>query len=144
MIEDFGIAPLADETVRDSRWRSLEDRYDRRSTLIPSQLPLGQWHAYLGDRTVADVMLDRLVHHSYRLVLKGDSMRKHRGSALKSASPTTHAAAHLFEFPGVWFYPLVARRVFLHTRATQISHTLLTFLTRREAHHLSRTGCLVV
>ena len=73
MIEDFGIAPLADETVRDSRWRSLEDRYDRRSTLIPSQLPLGQWHAYLGDRTVADAMLDRLVHHSYRLVLKGDA-----------------------------------------------------------------------
>ena len=51
----------------------LEDRYDRRSTLIPSQLPLDRWHAYLGDRTVADAMLDRLVHHSYRLVLKGDA-----------------------------------------------------------------------
>jgi len=72
VIEDFGIAPLADETVRDSL-EILEDRYDRRSTLIPSQLPLDRWHAYLGDRTVADAMLDRLVHHSYRLVLKGDA-----------------------------------------------------------------------
>lgn len=87
VIDDFGIAPLADETVRDLL-EILDDRYDRRSTLITSQLPLDQWHAYLGDRTVADAILDRLVHNSYRLVLKGESMRKHRASALKSASPS--------------------------------------------------------
>jgi len=49
---------------------------------------LDQWHAYLGDRTVADAILDRLVHNSYRLMLKGESMRKHRGAALKSAEPS--------------------------------------------------------
>ena len=53
-------------------------RYDRRATLITSQLPIDQWHAYLGDRTVADAILDRLVHNSYRIVLKGESMRRHK------------------------------------------------------------------
>ena len=54
----------------------IDDRYDRRATLITSQLPLDQWHAYLGDRTVADAILDRLVHNAYKLALAGDSMRK--------------------------------------------------------------------
>src|SRR5690606_32365649 len=53
MIDDFGLTPLADENVRDLL-EILDDRYDRRSTLITSQLPIDQWHAYLGDRTVAD------------------------------------------------------------------------------------------
>ena len=48
---------------------------------------MDQWHAYLGDRTVADAILDRLVHNSYRIVLKGESMRKQRGIALKPATP---------------------------------------------------------
>ena len=65
----------------------LDDRYDRRSTLITSQLPIDQWHAYLGDRTVADAILDRLVHNSYRLVLKGESMRRH-----KTVGTQTHCA----------------------------------------------------
>ena len=77
VLDDFGIAPLADEAVRDLL-EILDDRYDRRSTLITSQLPIDQWHAYLGDRTLADAILDRLVHNAYRLTLKGDSMRKHK------------------------------------------------------------------
>ncbi len=77
VLDDFGLAPLSDETVRDLL-EILDDRYDRRSTLITSQLPIDQWHAYLGDRTVADAILDRLVHNSYRLVLKGESMRRHK------------------------------------------------------------------
>jgi DNA replication protein DnaC len=85
VIDDFGLAPLADETVRDLL-EILDDRYARCSTLITSQLPVDQWHAYLGDRTVAEAILDRLVHNSYRLVLKGDSMRKHRGLALSATS----------------------------------------------------------
>jgi DNA replication protein DnaC len=87
VIDDFGIAPLADETVRDLL-EILDDRYDRRSTLITSQLPVDQWHACLGDRTVADAILDRLVHNSYRLALKGDSMRKQRAGAPKSTPPS--------------------------------------------------------
>jgi len=87
VVDDFGIAPLADENVR-NLLEILDDRYDRRSTLITSQLPVEQWHAYLGDRTVADAILDRLVHNAYRLTLKGDSMRKQRGVALKPSTPT--------------------------------------------------------
>lgn len=88
MIDDFGLAPLTDETVRDLL-EILDERYDRRSTLITSQLPVDQWHTYLGDRTVADAILDRLVHNSYRLVLNGESMRKRRGSAAANASSKT-------------------------------------------------------
>jgi DNA replication protein DnaC len=88
VIDDFGLAPLADETVRDLL-EILDDRYDRRSTLITSQLPVDQWHAYLGDRTIADAILDRLVHNSYRLVLKGESMRKRRGSSATAANPSS-------------------------------------------------------
>jgi DNA replication protein DnaC len=87
VLDDFGLAPLADETVRDLL-EILDDRYDRRSTLITSQLPIDQWHAYLGDRTVADAILDRLVHNSYRLVLKGESMRRHKTINSKAAAPS--------------------------------------------------------
>jgi len=83
VIDDFGLNPLADETVRDLL-EILDDRYDKKSTLITSQLPVDQWHAYLGDRTVADAILDRLVHNSYRVALKGESMRKR-----KTAPPAT-------------------------------------------------------
>jgi len=87
VLDDFGLAPLADETVRDLL-EILDDRYDRRSTLITSQLPIDQCHAYLGDRTVADAILDRLVHNSYRIVLKGESMRRHKTVALKPSTPS--------------------------------------------------------
>jgi DNA replication protein DnaC len=86
VIDDFGLTPLADETVRDLL-EILDDRYDRKSTLITSQLPVDQWHAYLGDRTVADAILDRVVHNSYRLVLKGESMRKRHTVATANESP---------------------------------------------------------
>ena len=86
VIDDFGLTPLADATVRDLL-EILDDRYDRKSTLITSQLPVDQWHGYLGDRTVADAILDRLVHNSYRLVLKGESMRKRRTVVAVNASP---------------------------------------------------------
>jgi DNA replication protein DnaC len=82
VLDDFGLTPLSDETVRDLL-EILDDRYDRRSTLITSQIPIDQWHAYLGDRTVADAILDRLVHNSYRIVLKGESMRRHKTAAGK-------------------------------------------------------------
>jgi DNA replication protein DnaC len=88
VLDDFGLSPLADQTVRDLL-EILDDRYDRKSTLITSQLPLDQWHAYLGDRTVADAILDRLIHNAYQLPLKGESMRKQ-----KSLPPTrSHAPA---------------------------------------------------
>lgn len=77
ILDDFGLTPLTDQTVRDLL-DILDDRYQRGSTLITSQLPIEQWHAYLRDPTLADAILDRLIHHAHRLVLSGESMRKHK------------------------------------------------------------------
>jgi len=79
-IDDFGLSPLADQSKRDLL-EILEDRYDKKSTLITSQLPVDQWHAYIDEPTLADAILDRLVHNSYRVTLKGGSMRKQKRSA---------------------------------------------------------------
>jgi DNA replication protein DnaC len=89
IIDDFGLAPLPDAIRRDLV-EILDDRYDRKSTLITSQLPLEQWHTYLEDPTVADAILDRLIHNSYRLALKGESMRKHKRTALPLKTAKGH------------------------------------------------------
>ncbi len=57
----------------------LEDRYDRCSTVITSQLPTKSWHEALGDPTIADAICDRLVHNAHALALRGPSMRKKKG-----------------------------------------------------------------
>ncbi|MNY74138.1 transposase [compost metagenome] len=54
----------------------LDDRYGQRSTLVTSQIPVENWHDLIGDPTLADAILDRLVHNAYRIQLKGESMRK--------------------------------------------------------------------
>ena len=77
LLDDFGLASLSDQHKRDLL-EILDDRYDKRSTIITSQLPIEDWHAYLGDPTLADAILDRLVHNAYRLTLKGESMRKQK------------------------------------------------------------------
>jgi len=75
VIDDWGIAPLSPEPRRDLL-EILEDRYDIRSTLVTSQIPVPRWHDYIDDPTVADAILDRLIHNAYKITLKGDSMRK--------------------------------------------------------------------
>jgi len=54
----------------------LDDRYERASTIITSQFPTSAWHANLGDPTLADAILDRVLHHAYRIELNGESLRK--------------------------------------------------------------------
>lgn len=75
ILDDWGLMPLADDMRRDVL-EILDDRHNRKSTLVTSQLPVAKWHDYIGDPTLADAILDRLVHNAYRLVLKGESMRK--------------------------------------------------------------------
>lgn len=75
ILDDFGLVPLSDTTRRDLL-EILDDRYDRASTILTSQLPVEKWHTTLGDPTLADAILDRLVHNAYRLSLAGDSMRR--------------------------------------------------------------------
>jgi len=78
VLDDFLIAPLKDAERRDLL-EILEDRYDRSSTVITSQLPTAKWHAALGDPTVADAICDRVVHNAHVLTLKGPSGRKRKG-----------------------------------------------------------------
>ncbi|HEY9567271.1 MAG TPA: IS21-like element helper ATPase IstB [Thalassobaculum sp.] len=75
ILDDWGLAPLAADQRRDLL-EILDDRYQRGSTIITSQVPTDQWHQVIADPTLADAILDRLVHNAHRLDLKGDSMRK--------------------------------------------------------------------
>ena len=75
IIDDWGI-PALDDTAQRDLLEILDDRFNRRSTIVTSQLPLALWHEYLGQATLADAILDRLVHNAYKIELKGESMRK--------------------------------------------------------------------
>jgi DNA replication protein DnaC len=75
VLDDFAMAPLKDSERRDFL-ELCDDRYQRRSTILTSQVPLAHWHEQIGDPTLADSILDRLVHNAYRLELSGESMRK--------------------------------------------------------------------
>jgi len=60
-------------------WEICEDRYRLRSTILTSQLPVSRWQGQIGDPTLADGILDRLVHDAHRMEMRGDSTRKNRG-----------------------------------------------------------------
>lgn len=76
ILDDWGLTPMSDPQRRDLL-ELLEDRYGKRSTIVISQLPVTAWHEAIGDPTLADAILDRLVHNAYKIELKGNSMRKH-------------------------------------------------------------------
>ena len=76
LIDDFAISPI-DAAQRNDLLELLDDRVGSRSTLITSQLPVKAWHAYLDDPTLADAILDRVVHSSHKIELKGRSLREH-------------------------------------------------------------------
>jgi DNA replication protein DnaC len=75
ILDDFGLQPL-DNTARMILLEIIEDRHGRKSTIISSQLPVAKWYEIIGDSTVADAILDRMVHTAHRLELKGESLRK--------------------------------------------------------------------
>ena len=77
VIDDWGVSKLSAENRRDLL-EIIEDRHGLRSTIVTSQLPVESWHAVIGDPTLGDAILDRLVHNAYQLNLKGESMRKTR------------------------------------------------------------------
>ena len=85
VIDDWGLVTLDNQGRRDIL-EILEDRHHIRSTIITSQLPVNNWHELIGDPTLADAILDRLVHNAYKITLKGESMRK----KLKSLTQTGH------------------------------------------------------
>ena len=75
ILDDLAMAPMTDAHRRDLL-EIIDDRYQRRSTIVTSQIPLKQWHTAIGDPTLADAILDRLVHNAYKLALSGKTMRK--------------------------------------------------------------------
>lgn len=87
LLDDWGLEPLAKDQRHDLL-EILEDRHGRKSTLVTSQLPRDQWHVFLGDPTVADAILDRLVHSAQTITLKGDSMRKTLRQTSKARATT--------------------------------------------------------
>jgi len=75
IIDDFGIQPL-DTQARAMLMEIIEDRHGKGSTLITSQVPVSKWYEVIGEQTIADAILDRLIHSAHRLELKGESLRK--------------------------------------------------------------------
>jgi DNA replication protein DnaC len=77
ILDDWGLAPLNAQHRHDVL-EVIEDRHGERSTIIAAQLPLKDWHKYIGDPAVADAALDRIVHSAHHIAMSGDSMRKKR------------------------------------------------------------------
>ena len=77
VVDDLGISSVSGKLYREFL-EVLDDRQGQGSTVITSQFPVNQWHEIIGDPTVADAILDRLVHNAYRLELKGESLRKNK------------------------------------------------------------------
>jgi DNA replication protein DnaC len=85
VVDDFAMAPLNEQERRDFL-EICDDRYNRRSTILTSQLPVTSWHQQIGDPTMADSILDRLVHNAYRIELAGESIRKKKGRVSEDRS----------------------------------------------------------
>ena len=75
VVDDWGLSPLNDAERRDFL-EIMEDRHGIRSTVITSQYPVAKWHELIGEPTLADAILDRIVHNAHKIILKGESLRK--------------------------------------------------------------------
>ncbi len=77
ILDDFGLKPM-DANARMALMEIIEDRHQQRSTIITTQLPIKHWHEVIGESTIADAILDRLVHSAHKIILNGESLRKKR------------------------------------------------------------------
>ena len=75
ILDDWGLEPLGAEQRHDLL-EIVEDRYGRGATLVTSQIPVDRWHELIGDPTIGDAILDRIVHNAHRIQLRGDSLRR--------------------------------------------------------------------
>jgi len=85
IIDDWGPEPLNADQRRDLL-EIVDDRYDRGSLLITSQVPVNRWHEVIGDPTLGDAILDRIIHRAHRIDLKGPSLRRHLVGGESSAA----------------------------------------------------------
>lgn len=91
ILDDWGLAPLTSQQGRDLL-EIVDDRHGRASTIVTSQLPVDHWHEVIADPTIADAVLDRLVHTAHRIALDGDTLRKPPEKSGKRARLDTDAA----------------------------------------------------
>jgi DNA replication protein DnaC len=91
VVDDWAMAPLQENERRDF-WEICEERYQIHSTVLTSQLPVTKWHEQIGDPTLADGILDRLVHNAHRIELRGESMRKTKTAHTQSEAVTPAAS----------------------------------------------------
>jgi len=88
ILDDLLISPLSLNDQKELL-EIIEERYDRKATIVTSQLPIKAWHDAMQDKTLADAILDRLVHNAYKLELKGESMRRKKSSLDSKPEPVT-------------------------------------------------------
>lgn len=91
VLDDWGTHSLNDQQRLDLL-EIFEERYRRKSTLITAQLPVGQWHDMIGEPTIADAILDRIVHNAHRISLEGESMRKRKPHLTDAENEETNPA----------------------------------------------------
>ena len=87
ILDDWGPEPLDAEQRRDLL-EIVEDRYEARSVIVTSQLPVDRWYEVIGNPTIADAILDRLVHNAHRIELTGESLRKKRPPNIAETTAT--------------------------------------------------------
>jgi DNA replication protein DnaC len=75
ILDDWGLSPL-DSQAKLALLQIIEDRHNKYATIITSQLPVAAWHQYIDDSTIADAILDRIIHQAHRVELEGESLRK--------------------------------------------------------------------
>jgi len=83
ILDDFGLFEF-DNITRQALMDIIESKYDRSSIIITSQIPVNKWHELIGEGTIADAILDRLVYSSHRINLEGESMRKNKMKNIKN------------------------------------------------------------
>ena len=87
ILDDWGLAPVTLDQARDLL-EIVDDRHGRGSTIVTTQLPINHWHEMIPNPTIADAILDRLIHNAHRLTLKGESMRKAAAKRTGLDTPT--------------------------------------------------------
>jgi DNA replication protein DnaC len=85
VLDDLALQPL-EAYGREDLLEVIDDRSERCATIVTAQLPIEHWHAWIGEATIADAILDRLVHHAHRITLKGESLRRSAGRAATDAA----------------------------------------------------------
>jgi DNA replication protein DnaC len=85
ILDDWGMGAI-DSMTRSDLLEVIDDRAGHKATIITSQLPIEHWHAWIGDATMADAMLDRLMQHHHRITLTGDSLRSHKAQAVPASN----------------------------------------------------------